>query len=183
MMRKPVTQSEGVNMKRYPESTRLVATIILSLILAMVAGLGGCITAPEPPAAVPPATSPPQYHILSFILEGNASDSFPVYIRDHQTLHFFMETDSSKPVDQRGRVWVHIFTPSGKMLGSYGLQPNNPGQYAGGTLSEGFAQGFSTFHTRFSPVDYGWGEGYYRFELVNEFGQTTRVRVEYWLED
>lgn len=162
---------------------KLTRAIIVTVILAMAVGLAGCTTAPEPPAAVPLVTSPPQYHILSFILEGNASDSFPVYIRDHQTLHFFMEADSNKPVEQRGRVWVHIVTPSGKMLGSYGLQPNNPGQYAGGTLSEGFAQGFSTFDTRFSPVDYDWGEGYYRFELENESSQTTRVRVEYWLED
>ena len=73
-------------------------------------------------------------------------------------------------------------TPSGITLGSYGRQVNNPGEYADGTLSEFACQGFSQFTTIFSPGEYGWGEGYYRMELENEFDEVVEVTVDYWVE-
>lgn len=153
--------------------------IIVSVLVGLVLGLTSCITVnPQPASSVLPApTLTPEYHTLSFILEGKGQYSFPIYLHNNETLHFMMRTKS-----ESGSIYLHILTPSGKRVGSYGRQPNNPGQYASGTLADYTTQGFQTFMTQFKPSDYDWGEGYYRMEFVNEYTQVETVVVEYWVE-
>lgn len=166
-------------MKKDSKNIRLIP-IIVSLILAMVVVLSGCVTT-NPPASEPPLpqqptsepSSPPEYHTLTFTLQGEGDYSFPVYLCNNETLHLIWRIEGGQ-----GSVWFHILTPSGVSLGFY----DNEGQYANGTLMEGFCRGMTGGMTQFSPSDYNWGEGYYTM-LVNDGGrEPVTVIVEYWIE-
>jgi len=113
-----------------------------------------------------------QYKIVSSTLEGNGEYMFPIYLRNDQTLNI------SWFVKEGEKVWFHIFTPSDKNLGFY-----ENGQYANGTLSEGFCQGFTEGRTKFSPSEYGWGEGYYQMFVTSNYTSYSRVEVQYWIDE
>lgn len=147
-----------------------VFLLLVGLLLVVATGSVGCIDN-EPES--PPAT--PEYHTLSFALEGEGTHSFPIYLHNNETLHFMMTTEGG-----RCRAYVSILTPSGESICSYGAVPDNPGEYAGGTLSSYACQSFIYFITQFSPSDYGWGEGYYRIEFRNESRDPGIAKVEYW---
>ena len=159
---------------------------ILTIVLVIGLGLTGCvststttITHTQVITTITTAVAiPPEYHTLNFTLDENNKDyAFHIYLGNDQTLHFLLYTGNTN-----NEVWTHFLTPSGKGLGSYGLQADNPGAFANGTLQEGFTQGFSTFRTIFKPADYGWGEGYYRIDCQNDNGTVMDVTVEYWIE-
>jgi len=163
-----------------------ILVIILTIVLVIGLGLTGCVststtTITHTQVITTTTTAvaiPPEYHTLNFTLDENNNDYvFHIYLGNDQTLHFLMYTGNVN-----NNVWTHFLTPSGKILGSYGLEADNPGAFADGTLAEGFTQGFSTFRTIFKPADYGWGEGYYRVDCSIIFSTPTNGTVEYWIE-
>ena len=152
--------------------------VMLSLALASMLVLSGCVTINEPPPSqtAPTPESPvltPDYHTLSFTLEGDGEYSFPIYLRNNEILHLMWRVENSEY-----GVWFHILTPSGKPLGFY----DNEGQYANNTLMEGFTRQMQAGVTQFSPSDYNWGEGYYRMDVASASSTPVTVQVEYWIE-
>ena len=134
------------------------------------------ITVELPPPPVTPTTQvpgQPEYIILTYTVEPGVQDYVflsPIYLRNDQTLHLFWIVKEDKDV------WFHIHTPSNIFLGFY-----TDGEFANGTLSEGFCQGFPAGATTFSPSDYDWGEGYYDL-LVSEVSNPLTIEVRYWIE-
>ena len=184
-----------------------IVLISLSLILVLLLGMAGCTTQPvtvthtvekttlitQPaetvtkaveilPTTVPtttPAPGQPEYKIVTFTLEpvepGDIGSSNPtflssIYLQDDQSLHLTWMVKESEDV------WFHILTPSKKSLGFY-----ENGQFANGTLEEGFCQGFPWGSTTFSPSDYDWGEGYYEL-LASPVSARLTIELRYWLE-
>ena len=190
---------------------KISAVTILSLIMALLLGVCSCTINPaitvtmtetattatklvtQPASTVTKTieimptniqpTATPEYHILSFTIQGREEYSFPIYIYENQTLHFLMKVESPPPTDIVGPyspLRLYILTPSGNSLCSYGIDV--PGEYANGTLSEYFCQSFLEYATHFSPSDYNWGEGYYRMTVKNDYPDIlATVRVEYWI--
>lgn len=155
--------------------TRIVG--VLMVIAMFVLGACAPATAPAPrpvPATAPtfPPTQPPEYRTLSFMLEANGEYMFPIYLRNHQTLHLVWW------VKDREKVWFHIITPRGKILGFY-----QNGEFANGTLEEGHCQGFESSMTIFSPSQYGWDEGYYQMFITSDHPSKLEVEVHYWVEE
>jgi len=139
--------------------------VALLLILSLVAG--GCVVADPTPAQTP------EYHNALFVV-GKDDWSPPIYLRNNEILHLMWRVEGSQD-----EVWFDIITPSGKTLGFYEAD----GQYADGTLEDGFCRGMTSGMTQFSPSDYGWGEGYY-IPDITAYGseEPITVRIEYWIE-
>lgn len=122
-------------------------------------------------------TQPPEYHVLSFTIAVDEQYSFPIYVRNEETLHLFVRVES--PLD--GTLRLDILTPSGMTVHSYGIW--SPGEYANGTLCDYASQPFSEYTTAFSPSDYDWGQGYYRMTIRHDFPDVPVTgRVDYWIE-
>jgi len=160
-----------------PKSRILALLTSLSLLVAV----GGCITVNPPAVTYIPAVTPtgtplaptPAYQSLSFTIPAKGNYSFPIYLRNNETLHLMWRVEGSED-----KVWFHIITPSGKSLGFY----EDDGHYANGTLEEGFCRGMKEGITQFKPSDYKWGEGYYTMYPTNGAAQAVTLRVEYWIE-
>ncbi len=153
---------------------------ILTLISVIGLGLTGCKPTSTTSTTVTQTQTvtttkvvvPPEYHTLKFTLDTTNSDYIlPIYLGNTETLHLTVVTGN-----ETNSVRILIQTPSGKQLGSY-----NQGQFANGTLEEGFNREFSYFSTSFKPADYGWGEGYYRIDCQNGNALANNVTVEYWV--
>ncbi len=125
---------------------------------------------PISPAAIPPTASQGQETAVSFTVEPKEDQVFSINISNSQTLHLAWR------VTEGDRVWFHITTPSGKSFGFY-----ENGEFAGGTLEEGFCQGLTEGRTTFSPSQYGWGEGDYQVNVTS--GSRSYVEVRYWIEE
>lgn len=168
--------------------------IIVGLILALALGLGGCFTISTPtptPTPVPTPKPIPEYHTLSFTLQEEEEYSFPIYLRNNETLHLIWTAQDTKavpsspgvpPLRVQGMdvtVWFGIITPCGEVYGFY----DHKGQYANGTLEARAARPMSQGTTRFSPSDYDWGEGYYIMSANKHDLWPVTVKVEYWIEE
>ncbi len=111
-------------------------------------------------------------HSLSFTLEGEEDYVFQVYLGSTETLDLQWRVE-----DGETKVWFHIVTPSGLALGFY-----DDGSYAAGTLEDDATRGMTVASTRFSPLDYDWGEGYYTMAARKYTDMTVTVTVEYRIE-
>jgi hypothetical protein len=125
--------------------------------------------ATEPPVTVPPIDYQDQEKVVSFTVVPKEAYVFSINIKSSQTLHIAWQ------VTEGGKVWFHIITPSGKSLGFY-----ENGEFADGTLQEGFCQGFTDGRTSFSPSQYNWGEGDYQIYVTSVSG--SQIEVRYWTE-
>ncbi|MBN2463743.1 MAG: zinc ribbon domain-containing protein [Dehalococcoidia bacterium] len=126
--------------------------------------------ATKPPATIPPTVSHGHEKVVSFIVVPKEDYVFSINIKNSQTLHLAWQ------VTEGSKVWFHIITPSGRSLGFY-----ENGEFADGTLEDGFCQGFTRGNTAFSPSQYGWGEGDYQMYINSDFG--AQVEVHYRIED
>ncbi len=109
--------------------------------------------------------------------------SFPVYIHNDETLHLFVGLKSYSKGDLTSYLPLRLdmLTPSGVYLHSYGIW--SQGEYANGTLCEYASQPFAEYTTQFSPSDYDWGEGYYRFTIRSDYADSpVEFVIEYWIE-
>lgn len=158
----------------------VIAVLAIGAAVAFFSVYSSRIHSPSSPATSQPQTTPPaapEYHALTFDLfvpEGQQpyhdDYSFPIYIRDDQTLHLTFT------VEQGDDIWFGFSTPSGKYIGV--------NQYDGGFgFVEGICARLKGGMVVFKPSEHGWGEGYYSMNPHLSIPGKVRVEVEYWLED
>lgn len=133
---------------------------------------------PTPTPVTPSAPTPPQtpseapkYVTLPFTVEAYSDYVFPIYLGNDQTLHL------SWRVTEGSKVWFHIVTPSGALLGFC-----NNGQFANDTLTEDRCEGFMEGRTTLSPSQYSWGEGHYEMIVSSHYSDPSELEMRYWIE-
>jgi hypothetical protein len=134
-------------------------------------------TSPTVPTTTTSAPDSPEYFELTFELEVPVGEeyneySFPIYIRNKQTLHLTWS------VDQGDEILFIFLTPSNKYIGV---------RDGGASFVEGHAFPSYEGNISFRPLDYAWGEGYYEMKphLATDSTHASRakVKVRYWIED
>lgn len=178
------------------KATLIIATLLLILPFIIAACgsprtttptdiISAPLTNPDatttPPPTLPVTTTAvpnsPEYFELTPTLEvppGEDYDeaSFSVYLENEQTLHL------TWTVEQGDEIYFAFLTPSNKYIGV---------RNGGESFVEGYAFASDEGNIAFSPLDYGWGAGYYEMKphlsTDGTSASQSRVNIRYWIED